>query len=422
MNENDYYLSLGNVFNLIKSISISKNAALQIELFGLIFNVNDINKTTINNYCTGYRAISIIYKQRFIELKKQMSKDYLIFVDSILGFLRILDDKIYVVDDNSIDLINNNERLLELCQKLYLLSENDENVSNDFLVKIESLIKKKNLYECMIEYLYYAIIENKQPRYNIRYKVNEKEMKEYLIIKLYEGISYISSLKELSRKDNMYANAELGSLEFDGLISGSRDYEKSFDYYYKSALKNHPKGCWMVANLILTNRVNKDFNIAWEYLNKAIDLGSVAALNTIGNCYLNGLTPNKEKDLDKAIKYYLEASEYGYVFAFNNLGKIYEEKNPEVSLNYYKLSADLKESWALNKVGKYYLDNKDLETAFIYFEEAINCPLNERNYYAYFNLARYYYLKTDSKKALEYLTIAKNNGVKEADKLLNEIK
>ncbi|NLC48359.1 MAG: sel1 repeat family protein, partial [Tenericutes bacterium] len=304
--------------------------------------------------------------------------------------------------------------------KMYLLCEKDENINNDFLNKINLLIKNNNLYECMIECLYYSIVENKQPRYitKVKVEINDKEMKDYLTIKLYEGISYITSLKELAKKGNMYANAELGSLEFSGLITGSVDYETCYSYYYKSALKNHPKGCWMIANLIFTKRVNKDFDLAWKYLNKAIDLGSIAALNTMGNCYLNGITPNNKKDLNKAIKYYLEASEYGYVYAFNNLGKIYEKTNPDKSINYYKLSADLKESWALNKVAEYYRKSKDLKTAFIYYEEAINCPLREKNYYAYYNLAKYYYFDSDINKAIEYLTIAANNGIKEAKELL----
>ncbi len=422
MNENDNYLSLGNIFNLIKSIAKSKNAALQLELFSLVFNVNDANKTTVNNYCTGYRAISIIYKQKFMELKNEMVNNYYVFINLLLGILSILDDHIYSFNDNSLELINNNLKLFELCNKLYVICQNDENIDNEFLVKIKSLIKNNNLYECLIEYLYYAIIENKQPKYITKIKVNfnDQEMKDYLTIKLYEGISYITSLKELAKKDNMYANAELGSLEFSGLITGNCDYEKVYNYYYQSAKKDHPKGCWMVANLILTNKVNKDFNLAWQYLNKAIDLGSIAALNTMGNCYLKGLTPNREKNLNTAIKYYLEASEYGYVYALNNLGKIYEKSDINKSINYYMLSADLKESWALNKVGEYYRKNNDLKTAFIYYEEAINCPINERNYYAYYNLAKYYYLKTDPKKALEYLTLAKEKGIKEASDLLKK--
>ena len=47
------------------------------------------------------------------------------------------------------------------------------------------------------------------------------------------GHSHISDLIELSSKNNMYACAELGSLEYDGLISEIPDYEKSYEYYLK---------------------------------------------------------------------------------------------------------------------------------------------------------------------------------------------
>ena len=44
MNENKNYLSLGNLFNLIKKIAKSKSSALQLEIFASIFDVKDINK------------------------------------------------------------------------------------------------------------------------------------------------------------------------------------------------------------------------------------------------------------------------------------------------------------------------------------------------------------------------------------------
>lgn len=52
----------------------------------------------------------------------------------------------------------------------------------------------------------------------------------------------------------MYALAELGSLEYSGLITGKVNYESCFNYYLKAAKKNHPKASWMVANLIYYKR------------------------------------------------------------------------------------------------------------------------------------------------------------------------
>ena len=76
-------------------------------------------------------------------------------------------------------------------------------------------------------------------------------------------------LKELAKKDNKYASAELGSLEYSGIIDGKTDYQKCYEYYMKAAQKNHPKACWMVANLVLTKRINKINEVeAFKYLER----------------------------------------------------------------------------------------------------------------------------------------------------------
>ena len=53
---NGNILSLGNIINSIKKIS-NNNNAMQTEIFCSIFGVNEINTTTVNNYCIGIRAI-----------------------------------------------------------------------------------------------------------------------------------------------------------------------------------------------------------------------------------------------------------------------------------------------------------------------------------------------------------------------------
>ena len=217
----------------------------------------------------------------------------------------------------------------------------------------------------------------------------------------------------------MYACAELGSLEFDGLVSGEKDYNKSFEYYIEAANKNHPKACWMVANLMLSGKVKMDFDTMWNYLNKSIKLGSAAGYNTMGLCYLKGINPENKIDINEAKKNFVIASEYGYVYAFNNLGKIYEDEgNIEEAYKYYKISADMNESWSLNKMGEYYRKKGDYKTAFMYYNKAIDSPVNEVNKFAYYNLAKYYYEKgnicanidIDSKKAKDYYNKA---GIKE---------
>ena len=168
----------------------------------------------------------------------------------------------------------------------------------------------------------------------------------------------------------------------------------------------------------------------WEYLNKAIELGSVAAINTMGNCYMNGINKKGIIDEDKAMEYYLKASEYGYVYSYNNIGLIYESHNNlDKAYEYFKLSAYMKESWALNKIGEIYRKNNNLEDAYFYYKEASKFPLTEINYYSYYNLDKYYYMvgnkvlgiEKDLDKSKKYLKIAYDNGIKESNEMINKI-
>ncbi len=426
MNENKNYLSLGNMFNIIKKISVSPRSAMQSEIFCSLFNISEINNTTVNNYCIGYRAIGIEYKNIFASLKEEYENNKYVFIDAVYSLMNIMDEKIY--KEKSISLINKNKNIKILCEELYKISKNDEHVSSKFRNKINTYMKDKNYYDAIVELILYTVLENIQPIYvqNIKVSINKRELEEYLSVKLYQGISYITSLQELSKKNNMYANAELGSLEYSGLVSGEVDYKKSYEYYLRATSKNHPKAFLMVAYLILEGKVGNiedDFNIAWQYLKRAVNLGSAAAYNTMGNCYLKGLTPDKKKDIENAKKYFLESGELGYAYAYNNLGIICEtEGNKEEALKYYKISADLGESWALNKVGEHYRKKGDKKTAYIYYLKSSEAPISERNYYSFYNLAVYYYLRNikTKKKGIEYLKIASDNGVKKATNLLKK--
>ena len=401
MNDNKKYLSLGNIISCIKRVSNNKSG-MQLEIFSSIFDVNNINTTTVNNYCIGIRAIGLEYRKSFSDKYLLYKENNNAFINVVLSIISILDDRVYLLNENSLDEINNNTKLKEVINELLTIANNDKNVSKQFINNIKTM----NSYDSIIELLNYAINVNKQPIYiqNINIEINKSELNEYLKVKLYYGQSYISSLIYLSNKDNMYASADLGSLWFDGAITGEVDYQKSYEYYLKAANKNHPKACWMIANLILTKRVKYNFNTMWKYLNKAIELGSAAGYNTMGLCYKNGITPDNKKDIDEAIKYFKLSSELGYVFAFNNLGYIYENNNDiENAIKYYKISADMNDSWALNKVGEYYRKNNDLDKAFIYYSKSIESPLKERSAFGYYNLAEYYYKNKDDKKYQEYM-------------------
>lgn len=406
MNDN-HYLSLGNFIRIIKEVSSNSNAS-QIEIFSSIFGINDINTTTVNNYCIGIRAIGLEYKKKFNDIYDENADE---LIKIVLSIMSILDNKVYVFNESSLDLINDSKNIDKVVKKLLQIVYIDENINEQFI----NNLKDKDNYNLFVYLLKYAIIDNKQPIYtqSINIKINKKELDDFLKIKLYYGQSYISSLIYLARQNNMYACAELGSLEYDGFISGHVNYQSSFDYYMSAARKGHPKACWMISNMILNGKVEYNFDVMWEYLNKSISLGSAAGYNTLGLCYLRGITNLKKIDINKAKYYFKIASEMGYVFAFNNLGKLYENDDIDKSLGYYKIAADMGESWALNRVGEYYRKCGNKTLAYMYYSKAIECPLSERNKYAYYNLAKYYYefgceelnISKDTQKAHMYYQI-----------------
>ena len=92
--------------------------------------------------------------------------------------------------------------------------------------------------------------------------------------------------------------------EYKGYVSGYPRYDNSYEYFYKASLSNHPTAMFMIAfmyiNKLIGSGHKQELNIAYDYLKKAINKGSIAALNTLGLMYLNGIYP-LEKDKDKGI-------------------------------------------------------------------------------------------------------------------------
>ena len=95
---------------------------------------------------------------------------------------------------------------------------------------------------------------------------------------------------------------------------------------------------------------------------------------------------------------------------------------------FFEKSSLLDESWALNKIGEFYRNGiyvkKDMKKAFDYYNKAIEAPISTVSYYAFYNLAKYYYLTgntvliKDEDKAIKYLDIASSHAIEAAILLL----
>lgn len=95
-------------------------------------------------------------------------------------------------------------------------------------------------------------------------------------------------------------------------------------------------------NGLIGSKSNEELELAFEYLNKAISLGNIAAINTL--MYQNGTYPVK-KNIKKAIGLFEQVTNKDYPYAYNNLGLIYEAKgNIQKSFKFFTLSSSLGES------------------------------------------------------------------------------
>lgn len=425
MNDNDNYLSLGNLFRVIKEISKNTSNSVQSELFCILFDLESINNTTVNNYCVGSRSIGNIYKQKYLNFQK----NDIVFEDIFINLINTMEGKRHQVIEKQ-EFINNNELFHILVDKMFLITKNDSNISTDFVNKISNLINSKDYYHAFRELLYYIVLENKQPLFcdeQIKETINDlinktnislNDIRDILEIEFCEGLSYYRSLLTLAEKDNPYALYKLARMEYLGEVSGQKNIEKCFKYLKRAAEFNHPASLWMIAHLMLKKEIFNEvnYNVVWKYLEKAKEYGSVASLNTMGICYLRGWTIDGKIDEEKALSCFNEAMRKNYVYSINNLGKYYEDKKDlKKAFEYYLLSADMNDSWACNKVGEIYRINNQLDKAFEYYNKAINSSLREICPYAWYNLAKYFYLDGNSE-----LLIVKNEKL--ANEYLNKYK
>ena len=405
LNDNYSHLSLGNIISVIKEESKNKTSAIQSEVFCAIFNLDYINESTVNNYCIGSRSIGNDYKQIYINLRRKYEKDKLIFINIICNILSIINGSIY--DIKNIAIINENNSFKKITNKLYNISKNDFYVPKELTTKFRKLLNNENYYTLFIEILMYAILEKKQPLYedeitknvietilqNTDISVND--LQNFLLLELNEGINFSHSIRNLAKNNNPYALYQLGILEYRGEFNGTPRFDKAFNYFEQAALNNHPSAYWMLGNMIIKEKIgNKDYIKAIEYFEKAKNLGNIAAINSLGICYKEGF--GVKKNLDIAISYFMEAANKNYAYAFNNLGTYYEtKKNFEEAYNCFYKSAILNESYACNKIGEYERLKGNKKNALKYYEKALESTIREITPWAYYNIAKYYYLDGD---------------------------
>ena len=435
MNNNDNYLSLGNFMRIIKEISKNKSSALQTEIFCILFKIDSINDTTVNNYCVGIRSIGDTYKQTYLNLSNRYSKDHEAFKDILLNLANIMDGKIHFEED--ISFLNHNESLKTLSFKMYNIAKNDENVDKDFVSFISDLLKQEDYYSFLVEILIHIVLRNRQPLYELDIKkgkieellndsyISYKGIEDYLKLKLQESINYEYTMKKLAKEGNVLANFEIGSNEYLGHVMGYPRYNIAYEYLIVAHNANHAGASFLIGDMYLNgfigSKSNDDLKKAYDFFMIASKNGNVASLNKLGLMYLNGIYPVKQSK-KKALEYFKLASEHNYVYAFNNIGHIHEMEGKKDCIDYYMKSANLHECWSCNKIGEYYRLQGNMVEAYKYYTDALQGNARNRCFFAYYNLAKYYYfngcselgIEKDLVRYLEYMDIASKNNLIEA--------
>jgi len=447
LNTNDNYLSFGNFFRVIKEETCNTNVFVQSDLFSIIFNTFDIADSTVNNYCTGLRAINTKYKNYFQEIKDKFKHNKNILVATVGKIINLIDNSQFNIKYITVNQINKNIKLKHICNRLYSISKNDTDVSINLSNELYKFLEENNLYYFLVKVLFYVILEKKQPIYineqfnNIIEKniydtnISINDIQEFIKIQLNSGIWSIRGIQELAKKNNPFACFEMASMECYGIITGKARYEKAYTYYKIAAQNNHPVANWAIGYLYykghIGNNSKQDQYFALKYFNKAKKLNCSNAFNSLGLIFLNGNIPHIHKNEKKAIEMFEKAISLGNIYAYNNLGKIYEiNKNYEKAFEYYIISANSGESWAANKVGDFYrkgtIKEKNLNKAFEYYTLSIQSPKFTLCPWSKYNLAKYFYkngkleigVQTDITKAIELLEDISDDLIEASEELI----
>lgn len=166
--------------------------------------------------------------------------------------------------------------------------------------------------------------------------------------------------------------------------------------------------------------VEKNLEEAFKwYLISAKENLSSSIIN-VGRCYFYGI--GVEKNLEQARIWDEKGASYNDKGCFVRLGYIYEDSDLTKAVEYYTKAVDLNSDYACDRLGYIYYhgsDNisKDIDKAIDYYKRA--GELGNAN--AYCSLANLYIDIQNLDQASEYASLAKDNGQKDADEILNRI-
>lgn len=188
----------------------------------------------------------------------------------------------------------------------------------------------------------------------------------YGIDNIEDGISY---LKKSVKKGNAEAQFQMGGCYISGL-GVARDLYNASKHLEQAVQGNHVDAMYVLGNLLAYQKSDEDSYI--DLYIRAADLGSLDAMNALGEYYIN------KGECQIGVKYYKEASKRNSADASFNLGMYYQKSNNEQEKDLVweniGLSIEQGSAAAMVYAGETILKEDTSETslkeAIIYFEKA----------------------------------------------------
>lgn len=204
----------------------------------------------------------------------------------------------------------------------------------------------------------------------------------------------IKYLKLSSDKGFAAAECMLGVIYYAGYGDISKDYNKAFDLFTKSADKSYEDAIFYKATCFYEgNGVRQDKSQAFLLWKTIANNGHIRAQNSVGNCLITGT--GVARNVSEGIAWIRSAAEKGYSDAQFTLGHAYFSGSG-VSKDYDEAAKWLKKAADQNNAGSQY-------ALGVLYESGLG-------------------LSKDLKKAIEYYQKASDQGIYEAKKALFRLK
>ena len=173
----------------------------------------------------------------------------------------------------------------------------------------------------------------------------------------------LEEVLNMAENDNIYAMFELG--RYYDLNKVNKNYEEAVKWYEKAAEQGYSMAQVNLGNMYANSKgVEQNYEEAAEWYKKAAEQGYPVAQYNLGIMYAN--SKGVEQNYEEAAEWYKKAAEQNYSFAQNNLGTLYRFGNGVKqdfgeAIKWYKKAAEQGDDCAQHNLGDMYYNGNGVE-------------------------------------------------------------